>query len=1224
LLLILSLAFFCFAFAFWYIFVSDSGQPGNKKSLSNISVRINEELKSLPAQAGEIKQLIETSERPSFTSVVRPAAYPFFIFRNKGIYIWSDNSFSVSYEALKGDYQFKALQLRNGKHIVFKTAASVRGDLFEIFVFLPLTREYSISNTYVDSGLNPELFNNLPYKINLLEDKGKNIYSYKGEFLFSLEAPGEISYRNDSLMYLLIFLVSLAILFLLIYLFDWVHDLRKKQKTGSAILMLFAGLFLIRGMMLFFNFPFSFYEFDLFNSKFFASSSIAPSLGDFLLNTVFVLIFSWFLLRNYYYTKLFRYILYAKGNVKTFISIVLAALSFFALYCIYEVFGILSYHSQWSLDITSDLEFNVFRIISIFIFISCFVIYFIYSHIFFRIFINQYEGNNKKALLFFIAGTSLHAALTVLLEEFNPGILVINFVYFLILLFLQLPKSIGRVKYATYLYFLSSAFVCSAIAAYALYIRNTDKTVYEKIHYGTEILYKNDVFGEFLLNEAIEKIKSDEFIRSRLKIPLSSRSLIEYKIKRAILPNYFDKYDVSISVFDAEGKAYDKKYDYSSFEAAKEKYTEVKYKTEYPEIFFYSDSESGFSKYLGFINIRQDTIPIGNIIIELKHKKIVPHSVYPELLVDNSVVDKDEKSKYDYAVFSDFRLLYSFGNYNYSEGLKFFKENLDELLNGGIIRNGFHHIGVRGGDNRLVIISSPGYHLKRIFSNFSFYFLILILFTILFVGINAINFRLKSIPATYAAKIQIYLNIAFFLPLLIVSITTLSIISSSYRDSLNHSFIKKAEDISSGINGIIQEEKSIEDEKDRLENHLLQISRYTESDISLYNSKGKLLFSNQPAIFEIGLMSKLINPQAYSSLIESSSGTVMLPERIGKLKYNSVYVPIRSLETGELLAILSMPFFESKKELDRQIIEVLTTIINIFVTIFIFFLFLSYFASNALTVPLRIITQKLKKTDFEKNEPIEWKISDEIGMLVGEYNSMLVKLEESREALSKSEKESAWREMAKQVAHEIKNPLTPMKLTIQHLQRSMYGEGRGDAQTSRTLNVLLEQVNNLNEIATSFSLFAKMPIPKNQRFEIGSVLGRTAALHNNSKEALFETDIQKGDFFVMGDEQLMGAIFTNLILNGIQSVPADRKAKIFIGLKEREKRVLIEIKDNGGGIPEAIREKVFLPNFSTKFSGSGIGLAVAKRGVEHAGGRIWFETLEGKGTSFFIEIPTVE
>jgi two-component system nitrogen regulation sensor histidine kinase NtrY len=210
------------------------------------------------------------------------------------------------------------------------------------------------------------------------------------------------------------------------------------------------------------------------------------------------------------------------------------------------------------------------------------------------------------------------------------------------------------------------------------------------------------------------------------------------------------------------------------------------------------------------------------------------------------------------------------------------------------------------------------------------------------------------------------------------------------------------------------------------------------------------------------------------------------------------------------------------------------------------------------------------------------------------------------------------------VAHEIKNPLTPMKLTIQHLQRKLVEKSENiKLLTEKALDTLLDQVNNLSEIATSFSTFAKMPIPKYHRFEISSVLVNAVNLHRGD-DVIMQCDIPDRKFYVMGDEQLMTSIFTNLILNGLQSVPNTRKAQISASIKAFTSSILIEIRDNGIGIPANISDKVFIPNFSTKFTGSGIGLAVAKRGVEHAGGRIWFETIEGEGTSFFIELPLNE
>ncbi|MBX9852637.1 MAG: hypothetical protein K2X86_12900 [Cytophagaceae bacterium] len=1222
--LFISLGFFFLVFTARYFFIEQGEKKQDKEPVQKITSKINQELKVLDEECEEVRQIILTSEKPTFSKLLKPSVYPYFVYRNKNLYFWSDNTIAPSYESLKGTYDFKYVDLNNGKYIVHSDFVRTRGDVFEIFIFLPLSKEYSIQNDYISSGLNKVIFGDVPFKITTAQITGAEIISSKGVFLFAVEFPKDHLYKNENVM--LVVCLSLAgIVCLILYLGRFVLYLKERKRTDLSIATLFFGLIIIRGGMLFFGFPFSLHDFDLFNSKYFASSYISPSLGDVLFNIIVLLLFSWYLFNNYCNSILFIKLIKTNKRVKAFISVFLILFSFLALFAVFNLVGALSYHSQWSLDITYDLNYNLFRIISVLILILAFVVYFLFTHIFFRLFILLNASSDFSLILQFLAGAVLYALISYFLWDFNWVLLVINAFYFFILYTLRLPKTLGRLRYTTYIYYLSCAFICSIVAAYSIYEENYNRTVFLKKHFATDLLFKNDIFGEFLLNEASMKIKKDAFIQNKLVTPFSSVGVIEHKIKRVFLSKYFDKYNVIVSLFDATGEVYEKKSDYSSFQEAQEKYQKENYKTDYNDVYFFSDPESGFSKYISLNKVVIGDVIVGYIVIELQNKKTTPHSLYPELFVDTKTDKHVQSALYDYAVFSGGKLAYSFGSFNYKKNFPLNSFMDEDLFEDGIIREGFHHVGVKGADDKIIIISSEKYSFRRVFSNFSFFFLKLIVLTLFFISIYAVYFRFRKINVNYATKIQIYLNIAFFLPLLIVSITTLSIITVSYSDNLNDSFIKKAENISSNVIGYFQDNKVVDSEKEKVENVFMQISEYTQTDINLFNSKGRLIFSNQSMIYDLGFLSRLMNANAYAILVENANNTLMMSESIGNLNYNVVYVAIRSVENGELLGILSIPFFESKNELNKQIIEVLTTIVNIFITIFILFVVLSYFASHILTYPLQIITQKLKKTTLEKNEPIEWNSGDEIGLLVGEYNRMLVKLEESKEALAKSEKESAWREMAKQVAHEIKNPLTPMKLTIQHLQRAIdEGKAKDPEITNKSLNVLLDQVNNLNEIATSFSLFAKMPIPKTQRFEISSVLAKTAALHNNDKDVDVETDIPAGEYFVLGDEQLMSSIFTNLILNGKQSVPNDRRAKINVSLEVINSRVLIEIRDNGTGIPRQIRDKVFLPNFSTKFAGSGIGLAVAKRGVEHAGGKIWFETEEGTGTSFFIEIPLID
>jgi nitrogen fixation/metabolism regulation signal transduction histidine kinase len=263
-------------------------------------------------------------------------------------------------------------------------------------------------------------------------------------------------------------------------------------------------------------------------------------------------------------------------------------------------------------------------------------------------------------------------------------------------------------------------------------------------------------------------------------------------------------------------------------------------------------------------------------------------------------------------------------------------------------------------------------------------------------------------------------------------------------------------------------------------------------------------------------------------------------------------------------------------------------------------------------------------TNLENNEPMYWSSKDEIGLLVNEYNQMLSKLEASKKVLASTEKESAWREMAKQVAHEIKNPLTPMKLTLQHLLRlEKEGKLEDAGKLKKSLETMIHQVDALNGIASSFSTFAKMPLPNNELMNFKEVLLRVLELFKTDKrmELEFKDDSFTDQISILGDDKLFGRVISNLIINGMQAVEPGKKPHIRIWLWLTDWDVFLEISDNGKGIPVELRDKIFIPNFSTKSQGSGLGLAIAKSGVETAGGKIWFETEVGKGTTFFLTFP---
>jgi len=469
------------------------------------------------------------------------------------------------------------------------------------------------------------------------------------------------------------------------------------------------------------------------------------------------------------------------------------------------------------------------------------------------------------------------------------------------------------------------------------------------------------------------------------------------------------------------------------------------------------------------------------------------------------------------------------------------------------------------------------------------------------------------------------LNFAFFLPLIIVSLVVLQLVNKTVEENIEFQYLSVTKSAGDNISSELQLFLEGRNENNEaLESRINEISQYAQADINLYNTNGRLIATNQRLIFENELLAPFINPAAMEYLVESGNVQQLNEETVGDLSFKATYYGIRSNQDNRLIGVLSMPFFDSEEQLLNEQREILSNILNAFTFIFVIFIVLSFLASRILTYPFKYLTERIKRTTLSNlNEPLHWNADDEIGLMVGEYNKMLLNLEKNKKALAMSEKESAWREMAQQVAHEIKNPLTPMKLKLQHLKRVLAAAPEVQTEINKPIDSLLNQVDTLSDIATSFSSFAKMPIPKSERLNVVEVLKKTIRLFNESPLTL-KPNIPREAIWVMGDEQLLGRIFNNLILNAQQATPESREGVLEIEVIRTHNKVRLTFADNGVGIANDLKDKVFIPKFSTKETGSGIGLAIAKRGVEHAGGSIWFESTVDEGTTFFLEFPLTD
>ena len=410
-----------------------------------------------------------------------------------------------------------------------------------------------------------------------------------------------------------------------------------------------------------------------------------------------------------------------------------------------------------------------------------------------------------------------------------------------------------------------------------------------------------------------------------------------------------------------------------------------------------------------------------------------------------------------------------------------------------------------------------------------------------------------------------------------------------------------------------------------IEDVIQHLSTVHDIDINLFDAQGNLISSSQNLIFDNGIVAPKLRFDVLSAIIKQNSSLLFKDEQIGNLHFLSAYIPIVDAKNN-VRYILNVPYFFRERDLINNFNNLLISLIIVFVLLILFAVLISYLISNNLTASFEVIRNKMSEIKLGKqNEPIEWNRNDEIGTLVSEYNKMIFQLQTSAEKLAQSERESAWREMAKQVAHEIKNPLTPMKLSIQMLERAI--KDKRDDVNEMSLKVsktLVEQIDNLAQIATQFSQFAKISSGDVEQFNVIELLQNSTSLfsqQNPSVKIVLKND--DTEVLVNADKNQLLSVFNNLVLNAVQAIPEENNGEIIVSEKCESDKVIIKVIDNGSGIEEDKLEKIFHPNFTTKSSGTGLGLAIAKTIIQAAGGEIKVHSKLSEGSIFEISLPKI-
>ncbi len=1222
--LIIAVVLLLTAIILHYFFITQKQDSGQLVSM--IETKIAREISNITLDVERIKGSLGSNPAPSFSDMPDGLGYPCFIYYNKRLVFWSENRFIPKYRQIEGDYSIRLIESSRRFFIAVKYTNVVSNKLQEIIGIIPLTAKTNIVNDFLKNEYNEQVFSDGDFKLlSSYDNDGIAVLGPDDQLLFRVQLGSTYHYSSPVIVYFIKGMVFFFLFFLgmsFIALGQY-YTLNSQYERGFIVLLV--SLLAVRVVMILTNFPYSFIKIDLFDPGNYASAAINPSLGDLMLNLLALGGMALFAFKYYYKSLWYKRIRLSSIPVKHIVSIILIFLTYFWLNLHYLLVRSLSFDSQWSMDITENMEFSYLKLIGYGLFFLSGVIYFLFTHISFKLFFRLNDVHKIGSLFIFIGGTALFVLFSLINDSDFSVILIVNVIFYTLLLLFQLPNYVNRIQFLTFVYFFVSGIPAAVTGAYANFKYNQESVLINKERLATQLLIENDPVTEFLLTDAADKIRNDVFVQIRIYSPYASKSIIKQKIKREYLGNYLEQYDAQIFVFNSKGRPFEVGHDQSDYFQLMDQVQD--FKTEIPGLYFINELDKSFAKrYLYFIEIKRYNRVAGYVLLDLKLKRFVPNTVYPLLLSDNRYSYRPDILKgLSYGIFDGARLVINHGAFNYRKNMDIHLLDNPQLLSKGVIDRKFHHYGFKSEGTKMVVISSKVYPGMNMLANFSFLFLIFIGSILVILILMALYSRVYKIHQNFATRIQLYLNFAFFVPLFIISLTTMSIIVRSYKKDIELRYLEKAQNLSGRLEGTLNDYQEQIIDREMLSNEVYRIAQFAELDINLFNNNGWLIATSQPLIYENQLLSGYINPKAYKNIVEDMGSSIVLDEYVGSLKYKNTYVGVKSFDDGRLIGLLSLPFFASREDLEKHLIRVLSNVIIVYTFIFILFLFISYYASGELTFPLRLITQRIKKTTLSGNEPLIWNSEDEIGLMVNEYNKMLINLEESKMALAKSEKESAWREMARQVAHEIKNPLTPMKLSLQHMKKKLFDEGKDDSgQSVQQIDSLLEQVNTLNDIATSFSSFAKMPVPESKRFEITSLIREIVALYDKEELVRIRLKIESGDKYLRGDRKWIGRAISNIIINAIQASGKNKTPEINIDFYSIDQdMVRLRIRDRGTGISEDIKEKIFAPNFSTKFAGSGLGLVIAKRGIEHAGGKVWFESEVGKGTVFYIEFQRV-
>lgn len=1122
-------------------------------------------------------------------------------------------------------------QLINGYYTVYKETVKLGdGSFCYAMALIPVKWNYFVPASYLSNSFTYLEGIEKYYSLSDVQQTELQVKSTDGTGLFWLK---EQTNFPQPLNKTTVILRLLAVFCFLMFLHKTAAALANKYSFLVGLSFLVGAIIIIRTLSYYFPVPLNLRQFNLFDPAVYGSNNILRSLGDLFINS-FLLLWVLLFIRRYGRSAI---LLPLKINDK--VGLAVTAVLLFTLTILFgNIIRSMVADSQISFDVTNFFTLTVFSFAGFSILGSLALNYFLLADWLFG-FLKRYSNGKLQIQVLALTVTGLvYLTFTISSIAVVYHLILLGWLLLLLILMnreglqLRFLPSNGRVIF--WLFFFSVSLTLLLIT------ENGRKELQKATSMAEKLSLQTDPSAENLLSIALRNFRPEFLDNEFYRFTTSGgNQFLKDSLISENFSGYLNKFETEIYTFTG-GEEPEPLFniDSISFNTLNTVYKLQSKPTSVRDWQYYEESFDKFY-YIARRDVtdRETNQVIGYVFIISRPKRYADEKFYPELFSRTFNLLPDDMPSYAYAIYKNKELISSVNDYPFPIHLNDTKKA--RLLIEQKKKNGYSELWYSTSKDLTVIVVKPQNRLLEGITLFAYLFCVFLIMLALFRLVQYV-LQLGIKPEKWKEHLQLTFRTQVHTTIIGISIFSFLIIGAStiFFFINRHSRINK-ERLSRTI-GIMRTEvevalnnhavfddvlKAYDDAASaELQGKVNRISEIHGVDVNIYDPAGNLRLSSQPYYYNKGLLSRKTDPLAYYKLSQEYLVQTIEDEKVGSRSYMSIYVPVRDSD-GQTYAYLNIPYFTSQNELKQEISNFLVTLINLNAFIFLIAGLVAFFVTSRITNSFAIISEKMKEIKLGKtNEAIVWNRNDEIGELVQEYNRMVKQLEESANLLARSEREGAWREMARQVAHEIKNPLTPMKLSIQYLQKAVDSNSADAKSISQSVaKTLVEQIDYLSNIASDFSNFANIGNPRMEKVNLVESVQSVVDLFNMHEDAHIAFNTNAETAFVMADKTQLNRLFTNLTRNAIEAAPADETALIKLQIEVSDKKVAVAVTDNGQGIRPDLQDKIFYPNFTTKTSGTGLGLAMCKSIVEQMKGEIWFVTEQEKGSTFFVELPLI-